>query len=240
MGHIEYEKGKKQIRTLHIIALVLMVAISFIAYPYVEESLVKTIERGKHSISEAKFVQYLTLLAMPSLPFMVVLCSLFLKVSEKEKIAQAKNLPRFIPINLFLVIILVIAHMGMQLFVTLPKAIFAEYADIMLTAVFVLLSFMMLWMANILAKNTKSLWSGFPTPWNQKSELAWEKSQRFIGFSLATISLASLMMAFIAPLSVPFIMGIGLCLSYVGCFIVSYYVYKTELALKGESNKADG
>ena len=228
MEHIEYNKGKRKIVLFHGIGLAVMLAIGFIAFPYLDASLADAVGREKFTESHAIYVKYFILLCMPAMPLLVILMSLFIPTSDEEKIAQAKNMPRFIPINFFLVLILIVAHIGMQLFITLPKAMFEQYAEMILTGVYVLLSLVMLWVANIVAKNTKSLWSGFPTPWNQKSELAWEKSQRFMGFGLAISSFANLIMAFIWPIGVPIIMGVGLAMAYGGCFIVSYYVYTQE------------
>lgn len=228
MEHNEYDKGKKKIMTFHGIGLAVMLVISFAAFPYVDVSLADAVERDKFTETGAVFVKYFILLCMPAMPLLIILMSLFIPVSDDEKIAQAQNIPRFIPINFFLVLILIIAHIGMQLFITLPKAMFEQYAELMLTSVYVLLSLIMLWVANIVAKNTKSLWSGFPTPWNQKSELAWEKSQRFMGFGLAISSFINLIVAFIWPIAVPLLMGAGLVMAYGGCFIVSYYVYTQE------------
>ncbi|PCI87293.1 MAG: hypothetical protein COB24_06605 [Hyphomicrobiales bacterium] len=228
MEHIEYYKGKRKILIIHCIGLILMVAISFIAYPYVEAAFIDAVEAGRSAADTAWYVKYFVLFATPAIPTVIILMSLFMPVSDAEKTAQAVNIPRFVPINLLMIVILIMGHIGLQLLTTLPKDLLLQYADMIDLTFDVSLCLLMLWVANITAKNTKSLWSGFPTPWNQKSELSWEKSQRFMGFGLAISSLISLIMAFIWPVSVPYIFVGGIIIAYAGCFIVSYYVYKQE------------
>ncbi|MBL1422098.1 MAG: SdpI family protein [Alphaproteobacteria bacterium] len=228
MEYVEYYKGKRKIRLFHSIGLVVMLVISFIAYPYVDATFIDAVKRGTFDADTVWYAKYFMLFAMPIMPATLIFLSLIIPVSDAEKAAQGLNLPRFIPINMMLVFILVVGHIGMQLFVTLPKDMFHQYAESISSVLYALMALLMLWVANITAKNTKSLWSGFPTPWNQKSELAWEKSQRFMGFGLAINSLICLVMAFIWPMSVLYIFCTGMAIAYGGCFIVSYYAYKQE------------
>ncbi|NRA89370.1 MAG: SdpI family protein [Rhizobiales bacterium] len=234
-----YEKNKKKIKLSHIVGFIILVLISFIAYPYVDTALLDAVNRNKFSPEEAFYVKLFYMLFMPAISFCVICLMTFVPVSDKEKIASSPNLPRYVILNIVLNVLIVIAHTANQLFITLPKHLFTEYADQILTWVFVLLSLFLLWASNNLAKNNKSLWSGFPTPWNQESELAWEKSQRFVGFSLSCVSILCLLMAFIYPISIAFILPVGLILSYAGCLIVSYYVYMQEQHYKSIQKQDD-
>ena len=112
-----------------------------------------------------------------------------------------------------------------------------------ITAVFALVTHPISLSFYLMPKMSKSWLSGLPTPWNLKSELAWEKSHRFAGFSLTIVAILTFLSAlswrfiFNTPLFPSIVILGGLAISALGVFIVSYYVYHQEKYYKSKQVK---
>lgn len=232
--------NKNKLLTIYAVGISIMLIIAYFAAPY---AIVRVgCDAGTsllQCIPQEPKILFL-LFMMPALLLFIALMTAFIGEKEPEVAALTSNMPKIIKMNIGMTIFFIIGSLLMFTVSYLPREMIIENIQSFEGGWYVLTSLVMLYAANMAGKMNKSLFSGWPTPWNMKSDLAWEKSQRFMGFALSLVCVIGIVIAFPWTHLFPFVFIGGLILSYVGCFIVSYYVYKTELALKGESNKADG
>lgn len=221
-------EGKKKLLQIYGIGITAMLIIAYFAAPY---SIVRVgCEAGTglfDCIAQEPKILFL-LFMMPALLIIISLLTVLFSEKETEKAALSSNMPKIIRMNTYMTIFFVIGSLLMFTVSYIPKEFLKENVKTFETGWYALTSILMLYTANITGKMNKSFFSGWPTYWNQKSELVWEKSQRFMGFALTFVSLASFVIAFVWVDIFMYVLIGGIALAYLGCWLTSYLVYKKE------------
>lgn len=239
MSETEFKISQAQPMKVHAAAVIFMLIASYFTYPYAFAKLECDAALG--------FLDCLTLspgiviyvFALPGVYIAVVFAGLYTAKKEPFKDALAKNLTKT-NIRYYM---LAVFYCGMSTFmflsVYLSKEFMDKHKDDFQLGVSIATILFIFFIANVAPKMNKSLFSGWACRWNLKSELAWEKSQRFAGITLTIVCVISLIIAFtMVNFAIPALI-LGFALNYVGVLIVSHSVYKTELALKAESLESD-
>jgi len=232
-----FYKTKRSIIIINILVFIVMLIISTIAFPHLWEKFDCAADIGKLTCKEATNVKYFGLLFLPLFQLVFTLFIAFFPANKKEKIAMSPNSKRIKKIYYSLAIFAIFAHPVTLSFLLMTREMFNKHADNILAGFTILFSLFIFYAANMSAKMSKSWLSGWATPWNLKSELAWEKSQRFAGFAMTGVAIILFISTiawrffylpfFLADFSVIIIIGGGI-LTYAGVFIISYYVYQQE------------
>ncbi|MCJ8322616.1 MAG: SdpI family protein [Rhizobiales bacterium] len=228
MTQINTYSGKKKLLSIYATGIAAMLGIAYFSAPYSILRVGCDAGTGLIECLQQEPKLLFLLFMMPAFLTLIAMFTLLISVKNPEKDAISSNMPKIIKMHIFMTIFFVIGSLLMFAVSYLPKEVVRENVDLFKSGWFAFTALLLLYTANITGKMNKSLFSGWPTPWNQKSELAWEKSQRFVGFTLSIISIIGMFVAFIwVDLFMYYIIG-GIILSYTGCAVVSYYVYKSE------------
>ncbi len=109
MGVSEFNKVKRKILIVQSIALLLLIIMSFLAYPYIWENFDCNNDIGKLTCEQATFAKYFAVLFTPLLLVSIMAITIFFPVKEREKEAVKPNLKRITKIMNIFAIFLVIA-----------------------------------------------------------------------------------------------------------------------------------
>ncbi len=244
MSQNEYDIAKRKLIIVHIITMIILLIMSYLAYPYIWENFDCNNDLGRLSCGQATFAKYFAVFFIPLLHLSLAVFYAF-PLSTKEKLAAKPNIKRILRINYLLAFFIIVVQPFNLSFYFMTKEMFLQHADNILTALYAFMSIFFLYASNLTGKMSKSLISGWPTPWNLKSEFVWEKTQRFMGFSLSLIAIFSFIGAFAwrlidYPMLVPAIVIIGMIIAYIFSFILSFYLFQQEQYYKnllGENKK---
>ncbi|MBL1242613.1 MAG: SdpI family protein [OCS116 cluster bacterium] len=230
MKNTEFKISKSQPMKVHAIAIIFMVIVSYFTYPYAIEKLGCGIELGLlNCLIEAPRIFVYTF-ALPGVYIAVIFVGLIVAKKDPHKEALHSNLSKLNSRYYLLAIFYCGMSTFMFLSVYLSEEFMQSHEDNFQLAISVATTIFVFLVTNIAPKMNKSLFSGFACKWNLKSELAWEKSQRFAGFAMALVCAICLVVAFTyVNLTVPLLM-LGIGLNYVGVVIISRRVYKKELS----------
>lgn len=239
MGNVEYKLAEKRMRLIMIWVLIVAMATNFAAALFIGNELNCRLENFAPICNEKIAFKVIIMAILPLLAATIIFLT-YIGASEKEMKAALNNLPKIIRQYYHLAAFLMFIHILILIYISLPTDMAQLNANKFITIGLSSASLFFLYLVNISAKMNRSVFSGWPTPWNLKSDLAWEKSQRFIGFAL---SLASILCFFAVFISVDLFNSIvigGMLISYGGCCIVSYYVYQQEQYQLEKSNNSEG
>lgn len=83
---------------------------------------------------------------------------------------------------------------------------------------------------------SKSMLSGFPTPWNLRSKLSWRKSHRLAGFGLVLLAIISALTTIVSGQFEEEVLGFGMLILGAAFAVYSWWVWRQDpnrLALWG-------
>lgn len=232
MENTEFKISQSQPMKVHAIAIVFMVIASYFTYPYAAEKLECDIALGLLGCLKESPGIFVYIFALPVVYIAVILVGLIVAIKDPHKEALNSNLSKT---NIrYYVLAGFYCFMSILMFfsVYLPKEFMRGHEDTFQLIVSVATTLFVFVVSNVAPKMNKSLFSGFACKWNLKSELAWEKSQRFAGFTMTIVCAICLVVAFtLVNWTVP-VLVLGTGLNYLGVVIVSRHVYKKELSQK--------
>ncbi|MBL1422097.1 MAG: SdpI family protein [Alphaproteobacteria bacterium] len=232
MTEIKFKISQSQPMKVHAVAVAFMLIVSYFAYPYAAAKLECDVALGLISCFGHDPSIFVYVAALPTVYVAVILLGLLVAKKEPHKEAMVKNLKktntRYYMLAAF--------YCGMSIFmffsVYLPEDFMDEHQGKFQLFVSIATILFIFFVANVAPKMNRSLFSGWACRWNLKSELAWEKSQRFAGFALTIVCVICLIISFTAVNWAIPALALGIGLNYIGVLIVSRHVYKKELSQK--------
>ena len=230
MTKTEFKISQSQPMKVHAVAVIFMLIVSYFTYPYALAKLECDVALGfMNCLGEDPGI-LIYVVALPGVYIAVIVAGLLVAKKEPHKEALAKNLKK----TNTRYYMLAVFYCGMSTFmffsVYLSEDFMDTHQDNFQLAVSVATILFIFYIANVAGKMNRSLFSGWACRWNMKSDLAWQKSQRFAGFTLTVVCAVCLIIAFtMVNFAIPALI-IGLGLNYIGVLIVSYRVYKKELS----------
>ncbi|PCI87294.1 MAG: hypothetical protein COB24_06610 [Hyphomicrobiales bacterium] len=232
MTETEFKISQTQPMKMHAVAVIFMLIASYFTYPYALAKLECDAALGLMNCFGKDPTIFVYVFALPCVYIAVVLAGLFAAKKEPHKEALAKNLKKT-NIRYYMLAVFYCSMSTFMFFsVYLSEESMDTHQDKFQLAISVATILFIFFIANIAPKMNMSLFSGWACRWNLKSDLAWQRSQRFAGFTLTIVCVICLIIAFtMVNFAIPALI-IGLGLNYIGVLIVSYSVYRTELVLK--------
>lgn len=239
MKQLDYKTGKKRLMQIYLGGIAIMLIIAYFAAPYSIARVGCAAGTGLVDcvMQEPKLI--FLLFMMPALLSFIAFLTHFMAGKKTEQQALSSNMSRIVRMNLYMTIFFIIGSLLMFTVSYIPKEFLRENVKSFESGWYALTALFLLYSANITGKMNKSFFSGWPTYYNQRSELAWSKSQRFMGFAMTFLSLVSFVIAFVWVDIFMYVIIGGIALSYIGCWVVSYLVYKKEILEKAESIEAN-